>query len=305
VDEALSVNLSVAGSGSRDVDYALDLTGTAATIPAGETTVKVKLTPVDDQLAEPAESVTLTLTAGNYIIGASQTGTVLIADNDLAPTVQINSPAEGATVGISNVAFTATATDDGAPQPLSLLWTKVSGPGSVTFTAATAANTSASFSAPGAYVLRLTTSDGGSQAFDDIAITVHSPLAQWKVDKFGSNSSDPAISGNSADPDRDGWSNLLEYVLGLEPLAYSANPLQVTLETFEGQRHLTLDLPRNPAATDVTLQVEVSGALELNDSWSASETTIEVDTPERLRVRDNATVESAAKRQIRLKVTVP
>jgi hypothetical protein len=51
-------------------------------------------------------------------------------------------------------------------------WSKVSGPGTVTFGNAALATTTATFSAPGAYVLRLTaTSSAGSHA-DDIAITV-------------------------------------------------------------------------------------------------------------------------------------
>jgi hypothetical protein len=76
--------------------------------------------------------------------------------------------------------LSATVSDDGqpiAPGALTLGWTRVSGPGTVTFSAPTAATTAASFSAAGAYVLRLTASDGALSASDDVAITVNAPPA--------------------------------------------------------------------------------------------------------------------------------
>lgn len=68
------------------------------------------------------------------------------------------------------------ATDDGLPSgsSLSYAWSKVSGPGTVTFSAPAAATGTASFSTTGAYVLRLTVSDGEKTASDDVAITVSS-----------------------------------------------------------------------------------------------------------------------------------
>jgi hypothetical protein len=69
------------------------------------------------------------------------------------------------------------ATDDGLPNPpgvLTLTWSKVSGPGTVIFANAHALSTTAQFSVTGAYVLRLTASDGSLSASDDIAVTVNS-----------------------------------------------------------------------------------------------------------------------------------
>jgi hypothetical protein len=63
-------------------------------------------------------------------------------------------------------------TDDGLPGPFTTLWTQQSGPGTVTFGSATAIDTTASFSAPGVYVLRLTANDGQYQAFDELTVTV-------------------------------------------------------------------------------------------------------------------------------------
>ncbi|MGY1779696.1 PKD domain-containing protein [Geodermatophilus sp. SYSU D01036] len=77
-----------------------------------------------------------------------------------------------------------TADDDGLPSPpaaVSVTWSAVSGPGTVTFANASAAATTATFSAPGTYVLRLTASDGELQASDDVTLVVD-PAGSGVVD---------------------------------------------------------------------------------------------------------------------------
>jgi RHS repeat-associated protein len=70
------------------------------------------------------------------------------------------------------------ATDDGLPSgTLTVNWSKVSGPGTVTFTQPTLVATSASFSVEGVYVLRLTANDGALTASDDVQVTVNGALA--------------------------------------------------------------------------------------------------------------------------------
>ncbi len=67
------------------------------------------------------------------------------------------------------------ATDDGLPDPpaaLTYLWTKVSGPGTVTFTDDTDPTTHVDFDALGDYVLRLTADDSELTGQDDVTITV-------------------------------------------------------------------------------------------------------------------------------------
>lgn len=68
-----------------------------------------------------------------------------------------------------------TATDDGLPDPpgdLALTWSVESGPGPVTFGDPSAEDTTASFTAPGAYVLRLTAFDGEITVHDELVVTV-------------------------------------------------------------------------------------------------------------------------------------
>jgi fibro-slime domain-containing protein/RHS repeat-associated protein len=71
----------------------------------------------------------------------------------------------------------ATATDDGLPagSTLTRAWSVLSGPGTVTFGNPTAPITTASFSAPGTYVLRLTANDSMLLGQDDVAVTVVKP----------------------------------------------------------------------------------------------------------------------------------
>jgi hypothetical protein len=77
----------------------------------------------------------------------------------------------------ASAALAGSVSNDGLPVPPGLLtfsWSKFSGPGMVTFANPAALSTSASFSFPGAYVLRLAASDGSAVANDDVSITVNS-----------------------------------------------------------------------------------------------------------------------------------
>jgi len=78
-----------------------------------------------------------------------------------------------ANVGVA-ITLNGGVSDDGTPLPASLAsqWSMISGPGSVTFGNVTSPVTTATFSAAGSYVLRLTSSDGLLSASDDITIQV-------------------------------------------------------------------------------------------------------------------------------------
>lgn len=67
----------------------------------------------------------------------------------------------------------ATITDDAATEsPLITTWTQLSGPGTATFTDAANPDTTAQFSAPGDYVLRLSADDGEVTSFEDVTVQV-------------------------------------------------------------------------------------------------------------------------------------
>lgn len=80
------------------------------------------------------------------------------------------------------IAFPLPATLDGAVDDDGLNngtpvvgWSKVSGPGTVSFENGSAMDTTASFDTPGLYVLRLTADDGEYTASDEATFTVLEP----------------------------------------------------------------------------------------------------------------------------------
>jgi len=70
-------------------------------------------------------------------------------------------------------------------RPLQLEWTKVEGPGEVTFTPSKStgqrARTQARFSVSGTYILRLTSTDGMLTASDDVMVTVNPPTVMPRI----------------------------------------------------------------------------------------------------------------------------
>lgn len=72
----------------------------------------------------------------------------------------------------------ATVTDDARPTyPPALQWTKVSGPGEVSFDDPNEEDVLATFSLDGTYVLRLTADDGDLSSSDEITVTIETPIA--------------------------------------------------------------------------------------------------------------------------------
>ena len=95
------------------------------------------------------------------------------------------------------------ATDDGNPfGTLVTNWSKISGPGTVSFSNPSAAATTATFSASGVYVLRLTADDGSLQHWDETVVTVVGTgptlLGHWTMED-GSGTVIHDESGNSND----------------------------------------------------------------------------------------------------------
>jgi hypothetical protein len=70
---------------------------------------------------------------------------------------------------------------DNNPEPLTYTWSKVLGPGTVTFSGngtADAASSTAAFDQPGTYVLRVTVSDGLDETSGDVLVTVEKAKKQ-------------------------------------------------------------------------------------------------------------------------------
>lgn len=105
--------------------------------------------------------------------------------NNLPPIVNVDDDVDVAYPQPATLA--ATVTDDGMPAAtLTIAWSKVSGPGSVVFGAPDKAQTSATFSAPGVYVLRITASDTEHTVSGEVTVTVTIPSTFGDDAFFGS-----------------------------------------------------------------------------------------------------------------------
>jgi RHS repeat-associated protein len=102
-------------------------------------------------------SATVTATG----LSSSAQNTVIVAAANRPPVVTVG-PDQSIIFPTNTASLTGTATDDGFPVGSSLVisWSKVVGPGTVTFASPNQPNTQASFSLPGSYILRLSASDG-------------------------------------------------------------------------------------------------------------------------------------------------
>jgi hypothetical protein len=92
---------------------------------------------------------------------------------NVAPTA--NAGPDGKVMMPNTLTLVGSISDDGLPNPpaaCTAAWSKVSGPGSVTFTNPAALATTANFSAAGTYVLRLSASDSLLSGSDDVTVTV-------------------------------------------------------------------------------------------------------------------------------------
>ncbi len=93
------------------------------------------------------------------------------------------------------------------------------------------------------------------------------PFSVWQLLEFGANATNPAVSGDLADPDNDGIANLLEYALNLNPnIAGQAGLPTAQLDASCGC--LTLIYTRVVSATDIKYSVE--GASDPGGSWSTN-----------------------------------
>jgi hypothetical protein len=222
---------------------------------------------------------------------------------NLAPTVAVTAPA-GSSVA-SPTTLAGSISDDSRPtagSPLAL-WKKTAGPGVVTFANASAAATNATFPAPGTYQLRLTADDGEARTYQEVTLTVTASIDLWRTEKFGASATNPDLAGDLADPDKDGYVNLLEYLLAREPLTADAPNLSPGLVALDGNTYLRLTIARNPAAVDVTTVIETTSTPHMPGSWTTAGTVIEINTATTLRVRTAIPLAERPAQYLRVRVT--
>jgi hypothetical protein len=164
--------------------------------------------------------------------------------------------------GLKNIplALDGSASDDGLPtgSALTYQWTQVSGPGTVTFSAASALDTNVTASVLGGYTFRLTASDGELAGAAEIAISIASGAYEtWQDGEPAYVGLSPEQLAPDADPFSTGVPNLLVYALDLDPLA----PVLLEAETviLEGQTRIQMTFLR--ARADLTYEVYDSSDL--------------------------------------------
>jgi hypothetical protein len=175
----------------------------------------------------------------------------------------------------ATASLSGTATDDGLPNPpgkLTTTWSTVSGPGTVTFGNASALATTASFSAAGSYVLRLTANDGALSTSDDIAITVNAaavnkpPVVNAGPDLTITLPATASLNGSASDdglPNPPGFITLTwTKVSGPGTVTFGNSTAAVTTATFSAAGTYVVQLTANDGAlsTSDTAQITVNAA---------------------------------------------
>lgn len=168
-DRTSSDDVQVVVSPEDRLQHALDdvtaaqaaLNADPADLATAETNLSDALALVQDLEANPPAS------GGGGGTTPTNAAPVVKAGADQTVTMPNSAPLDG------------TVTDDGLPSgTLTTSWSKVSGPGTVTFGDAGLVDTTATFSVDGTYVLRLTADDSALSATDDVTVTVNPQATQ-------------------------------------------------------------------------------------------------------------------------------
>ena len=183
-------------------------------------------------------------------------------------------PALSAGTAPSAVTGGAAALSGAVTNAISSAWSVVSGPGAVSFANSAQPVTTATFTVPGAYVLRLS----GANAFGESSVTLVVTVAQgapsfasWRAESFTVGElADPAISGPDATPAGDGLSNLLKYALGLPPKTPASTGITLTKPASDW----LFTFQRPSSRPDILYSVEASTTLATG-SWSTSGVTLQ------------------------------
>ena len=128
-----------------------------------------------------AGTYVLRLLADDSALTSNDTVTITVNPSGTNQPPSVNAGPDQSITLRASAALDGTVTDDGQPGQLTTTWSKVSGPGTVTFGSVSAVDTTATFSATGAYVLRLSAFDGALTSSDEITVTVNAATLYFSV----------------------------------------------------------------------------------------------------------------------------
>jgi len=170
---------SATTTNQNDVLIGVNVAGKTTTTSGTGYTNRLITTPAGDILEDKIATAT-----GSYSSTAtmSASGDCLMQmfafeeSPNAAPVVDAG-PNQTITLPTNAVTLDGTATDDGLPNnTLTISWTKISGPGTVTFSRPSTASTQATFSAAGTYALQLSANDSQLTSTSNVTVTVNPEL---------------------------------------------------------------------------------------------------------------------------------
>ena len=149
--------------------------------------------------------------------------------------------------------------DDGNPMPAVTTWRQISGPGSVSFADANALDTTADFTLPGTYVLRLEADDGELTDSDDVTIDVtgEADVAFLDVAIAGTDPADPTQSSDDAEEVDNETSSLSRFSTDLDMLYDRSLDRD---NKMVGLRFNSINIPPGSIITNAFVQFHVDEA---------------------------------------------
>jgi hypothetical protein len=211
-----TVRLAIGGTATYGVDYPPFFTNIY--FNCGIETIDLVVAPTNELVVESTETVTAVLLpdpAYTILSPSNAVINILDAGTNHEPAITVTGPATNTIFLVSapvGIILEAPVADDGGTNTLTMTWTNISGPSSVTFGSTNESNTTAIFTNAGVYVLRLLADDGQLTNFTDLTVAVGAAeflstnLLHWTFDE-GASTNVSDVSGNGRNGILTGGSN--------------------------------------------------------------------------------------------------
>jgi hypothetical protein len=302
--EAGSFTINRSGSSAGDLTVGFTLTGSAINgvdyveipdsiiIPSGQESVSLSVIPAVDELIEGTETVVLSLEEGPYETGESSLARVFIKDSNHAPFFladPVVSPAALVDESYTGESLADHAGDPNLDDGDTLSFEKTAGPEWLSIALDGTLAGLPGVLDLGTHVFAVRVTDAAGLPADgtlQITVTVPSTFEAWQLEEFGPQAGEPLVAGELADPDQDGFSNLMEYAFDTDPNQPDVPRIEQEMVDIEGTATMRITYFTNPAAEGISLIVEATSDLTDPDGWSDEDIIIEQVTTARLMVRD-------------------
>lgn len=302
LNDGAALNVELSGTGNSDQ---LALTGGYSA--SGVTTVNVSAINGFAGIGSyPILTGASGINAANYKLGTTPAGYTMklsVSGGTLSVDVTVPDAPTGLTATSSDGRVTLSWSASAGATSYTILRSTVSGSGYVqvdggTTTATSFADTTVTDGSTYYYVVTATNLGGTSAYSNQASAQPLSALQSWRLAHFGTIAN-AGNAADTADPDGDGCSNLLEYATGGDPNSAGAGSVTVLGKTADGTR-LTLTFTRI-ADSSLTYTVQATNDLtSWTEIWSSTGT---ANTAGNVTVVDTEDISANPKRLLRLKVS--